>query len=121
MDDFVDCWAVVNHNSSPGVAAVMEGIPVILTDPERSQARDVATQVSVPEFDGRIITVPFSFKEIDSEGLISYVPDPERCDRVAGLAVNYATLRRVGAPDKRVALMFSAIMIVRMSPMLRGR
>ncbi|WP_264073138.1 cobaltochelatase subunit CobN, partial [Mycolicibacter minnesotensis] len=26
---------------------------------------DVATQVAVPEFDGRIITVPFSFKEID--------------------------------------------------------
>jgi cobaltochelatase CobN len=70
--------------------------------------RDVATQVAVPEFDGRIITVPFSFKEIDSEGLISYVPDPERCDRVAGLAVNYATLRRVSAADKRVALMFSA-------------
>ena len=44
MDDFANCWAVVNHNSSPGVAAVMEGIPVILTDPERSQARDVATQ-----------------------------------------------------------------------------
>lgn len=70
--------------------------------------RDVATQVAVPEFDGRIITVPFSFKEIDSEGLISYVPDPERCDRVAGLAVNHATLRRVSAPEKRVALMFSA-------------
>ena len=70
--------------------------------------RDVATQVAVPEFDGRIITVPFSFKEIDAEGLISYVPDPERCARVAGLAVNYATLRRVGAGDKRVALMFSA-------------
>ena len=43
MQDFVDCWAVVNHNSSPGVAAVIEGIPVILTDPSRSQARDVAT------------------------------------------------------------------------------
>jgi len=70
--------------------------------------RDVATQVAVPEFDGRIITVPFSFKEIDAEGLISYVPDPERCARVAGLAVNYATLRRVSAPEKRVALMFSA-------------
>src|SRR5690625_2142027 len=26
---------------------------------------DVASQVAVPEFDGRIITVPFSFKEID--------------------------------------------------------
>ena len=70
--------------------------------------RDVATQVAVPEFDGRIITVPFSFKEIDDEGLIFYVPDPERCARVAGLAVKYATLRRVSAPDKRVALMFSA-------------
>ena len=33
---------------------------------------DVATQVAVPEFDGRIITVPFSFKEIDDDGLISY-------------------------------------------------
>ncbi len=70
--------------------------------------RDVATQVAVPEFDGRIITVPFSFKEIDDEGLISYVPDPERCDRVAGLAVNHAALRRVSASDKRLALMFSA-------------
>ena len=70
--------------------------------------RDVATQVAVPEFDGRIITVPFSFKEIDAEGLISYVPDPERCARVAGLAVNYATLRRVAPADKRVALVFSS-------------
>ena len=43
MDDFTDCWTVVNHNSSPGVAAVIQGIPVILTDPDRSQARDVAT------------------------------------------------------------------------------
>ena len=44
MQDFVNCWVVVNHNSSPGVAAVMEGIPVILTDPVRSQAGDIATQ-----------------------------------------------------------------------------
>lgn len=69
---------------------------------------DVATQVAVPEFDGRIITVPFSFKEIDDEGLISYVPDPERCARVAGLAVRHARLRSVPAAEKRVALVFSA-------------
>ena len=42
-DDFAMCWAVVNHNSSPGVAAIIEGIPVILTDSDRSQARDMAT------------------------------------------------------------------------------
>ena len=61
---------------------------------------DVATQVAVPEFDGRIITVPFSFKEIDDEGLISYVADPERCARVAGLAVRHARLRSIAAADR---------------------
>ena len=69
---------------------------------------DVATQVAVPEFDGRIITVPFSFKEIDDEGLISYVADPERCARVGGLAVRHARLRAIAAPKKKVALVFSA-------------
>ncbi len=69
---------------------------------------DVATQVAVPEFDGRVITVPFSFKEVDPDGLIAYVPDPERCARVAGLAVKYATLRHVAPSEKRVALVFSA-------------
>ena len=69
---------------------------------------DVATQVAVPEFDGRIITVPFSFKEIDDEGLITYTADPERCARVAGLAVRHARLRHVPVADKRVALVFSA-------------
>ncbi len=69
---------------------------------------DVATQVAVPEFDGRIITVPFSFKEIDHDGLISYAADPERCARVAGLAVRHAQLRHIAPADKRVALVFSA-------------
>ncbi|KLO26681.1 cobaltochelatase subunit CobN [Mycobacterium haemophilum] len=69
---------------------------------------DVASQVAVPEFDGRIITVPFSFKEIDGDGLISYVADQERCARVAGLAVRHAQLRHIAAADKRVALVFSA-------------
>jgi cobaltochelatase CobN len=69
---------------------------------------DVATQVAVPEFDGRIITVPFSFKEIDDEGMITYSADPERCARVAGLAVRHARLRHVPAADKQVALVFSA-------------
>ncbi len=69
---------------------------------------DVATQVAVPEFDGRIITVPFSFKEVDDDGLIAYVADPERCARVAGLAVRHARLRHIAAADKKVALIFSA-------------
>ncbi|MGV9820509.1 cobaltochelatase subunit CobN [Nocardia xishanensis] len=69
---------------------------------------DVATQVAVPEFDGRIITVPFSFKEFDADGLSTYVPDPERAARVAGIATRYARLRHIPAADKRLAVVLSA-------------
>ncbi|WP_280424159.1 cobaltochelatase subunit CobN [Nocardia carnea] len=69
---------------------------------------DVATQVAVPEFDGRIITVPFSFKEFDADGLSTYVPDVERAARVAGIAVRHARLRYIPAERKRLALMLSA-------------
>ena len=69
---------------------------------------DSANQIAIPEFDGRIITAPFSFKEIDADGLPRYVADPERCDRVARIAVNHARLRHVPASERRVALMLSA-------------
>ncbi|MEV5828967.1 cobaltochelatase subunit CobN [Spirillospora sp. NPDC052242] len=69
---------------------------------------DTATQVAVPEFDGRLITVPFSFKETDEDGLSVYVADEERAARVAGIAVRHAALRHVPAGEKRVALMLSA-------------
>ncbi|GGV39395.1 cobaltochelatase CobN [Actinomadura cremea] len=69
---------------------------------------DTATQVAVPEFDGRLITVPFSFKETDEDGLSVYVADEERAARVAGIAVRHGALRHVPPADKRVALMLSA-------------
>jgi cobaltochelatase CobN len=69
---------------------------------------DVATQVAVPEFDGRIITVPFSFKETDADGLPSYVPDAERCRRVAKIAVNHARLRYLAPSERKIALVLSA-------------
>jgi len=69
---------------------------------------DVATQVAVPEFDGRIITVPFSFKEVDADGLPHYVPDPERCARVASLAVNHARLRHIPPSERKIAVVLSA-------------
>ncbi|MEE2046151.1 cobaltochelatase subunit CobN, partial [Nocardiopsis tropica] len=69
---------------------------------------DSATQIAIPEFDGRIITVPFSFKEIDSDGLPRYVADPERCTRLAGTAVAHARLRHVPPAEKRIAVVLSA-------------
>ncbi|GAB3976335.1 cobaltochelatase subunit CobN [Plantactinospora veratri] len=69
---------------------------------------DAATQVAVPEFDGRLITVPFSFKETDTDGLPRYVADPERAARVAGTAVRLARLRHTPAERRRIALVLSA-------------
>jgi cobaltochelatase CobN len=69
---------------------------------------DAATQVAIPEFDGRLISVPFSFKEIDSDGLSHYVADPERAARVAGTAMALARLRHIPAGQRRVALMLSS-------------
>ncbi len=69
---------------------------------------DSATQIAIPEFDGRIITAPFSFKEVDADGLPHYVADPERCARVAGIAVRHARLRRIPNAEKRLALVLSA-------------
>ena len=69
---------------------------------------DVATQVAVPEFDGRVITVPFSFKEYDDEGLARYVPDTERATRLANLATRHGLLGKIDAADKRVVVMLSA-------------
>lgn len=69
---------------------------------------DAATQVAIPEFDGRLITVPFSFKEIDADGLTVYVADAERAARVAGIAVRHARLRHIPPARRRVVLMLSA-------------
>jgi hypothetical protein len=51
-DDFINAWAVITYNSSPAVAAAIEGIPVFVTDPipQMSQAFEVAnTELSLIE------------------------------------------------------------------------
>lgn len=42
IEDLQNCWAVINHNSSPTVGAAIEGYPVFVTDPVRSQCKDIA-------------------------------------------------------------------------------
>ncbi|WP_326599710.1 cobaltochelatase subunit CobN [Streptomyces sp. NBC_01803] len=69
---------------------------------------DAAMQVAIPEFDGRLITVPFSFKEEGPDGVPVYVADPERAGRVAGIAVRYAALRHKPNAGKRLGLVFTA-------------
>jgi len=69
---------------------------------------DAAMQVAIPEFDGRLITVPFSFKEEGPDGIPRYVADPERAARLAGIAVRHARLARTPNAAKRVAIMLSS-------------
>jgi cobaltochelatase CobN len=69
---------------------------------------DAAMQVAIPEFDGRLITVPFSFKEQGPDGIPRYAADPERAARLAGIAVRHARLARTPNAAKRVAIMLSS-------------
>src|SRR3954451_9648393 len=79
-----------------------------LADDDGLSPLDVGNQVAIPEFDGRLISVPFSFKEVDADGLTSYVADPERAARVAGTAVAHARLRHTPPGQRRIVLMLSA-------------
>jgi cobaltochelatase CobN len=75
---------------------------------------DAATQVAIPEFDGRIVGGVISFKERDWEGspvgvaVPRYVPDVERCARVARLAVRSARLSHLPAEKRRVAMLLTS-------------
>ena len=75
---------------------------------------DVAMRVAIPEFDGRVISVPFSFnEEVDDEtalgtSVCAYRSVPDRVSRVAGVAVSAARLRSIPAATKKVAIVLSA-------------
>lgn len=69
---------------------------------------DAAMQVAIPEFDGRLITVPFSFKEQGPDDVPVYRADPERAARVAGIAVRHAVLKHRTNAEKKLALVFTA-------------
>jgi cobaltochelatase CobN len=75
---------------------------------------DVAMAVAIPEFDGRIVTVPFSFKEVVDDGdelgapVTAYRTRPDRVGRVAGIAARLARLRSTPAAERKVAVVLSA-------------
>jgi cobaltochelatase CobN len=68
---------------------------------------DVAMQVALPEFDGRIIGPPFCFKE-EVDGTVRYVADRERCRALARMAVAQARLRSKPNTEKRLAIVLSS-------------
>ncbi len=75
---------------------------------------DVAMAVAIPEFDGRVVSVPFSFKEEVDDGdelgvpVSAYRTQPDRTERVARLALGLARLRSRPPAERRIALVLSA-------------
>jgi cobaltochelatase CobN len=67
---------------------------------------DTAMNVAIPEFDGRIITVPLSFKEKGREAK-GYEPLEDRVERVAGLAIRFSRLRHIPNQQKKIAFVFT--------------
>jgi cobaltochelatase CobN len=75
--------------------------------------RDLAMNVALPEFDGRIITTAVSFKNtlahdpaLQTE-VVRYQPRGDRIDHVADLARNWARLRHTLNAGKKIAILLA--------------
>ncbi len=75
---------------------------------------DAAMTVAIPEFDGRIISVPFSFKEtIDDDtgfgtSITAYRSNPSGLAAVASQVERLSRLRHLKNSEKRIAVVLSA-------------
>ncbi|WP_010268886.1 cobaltochelatase subunit CobN [Paenibacillus senegalensis] len=74
---------------------------------------DTAMNVALPEFDGRIITVPVCFKETDADDPVletsvrRYQALADRCDYVARLAIRWSRLAYKDNSNKKIAFMLN--------------
>ena len=82
---------------------------------------DIAMNVALPELDGRVITVPVSFKEAFSsqvsgvrcQGKVGggelrrYVPDLGQVEAVCSLAARYARMARTPVSERKIAIVLS--------------
>ncbi len=118
-------WGEEGTTDAEGLLADL-GIPVLqamvsLSAEEAWQASamglgpvETAMNVALPEFDGRIITVPVSFRgpvepaagrhDVASR---RYQPVPDRIEAVARLALAWARLAMLPARDRRIALILT--------------
>jgi cobaltochelatase CobN len=99
----------LEHLGIPVVQAIASGMPRGAWEGSRRglNALDTAVNVAIPEFDGRIISVPLSFKERNSSVENLYIGHEERAGRIAGIAVRLAALRRMPNREKRIAFVLT--------------
>jgi cobaltochelatase CobN len=69
---------------------------------------ETAINVAIPEFDGRIITVPVSFKERSTgQDAALYSPNTERISRVAAMAARLVDLQQKPNSEKKIAFVLT--------------
>ncbi|MDQ1361271.1 MAG: cobaltochelatase CobN [Acidimicrobiaceae bacterium] len=118
LDEQAECWdaGALADLDVPVIQAICATVPSQAWESSHTglSPMDVAMAVAIPEFDGRVITVPFSFKEtVDADDVLgspvtAYRTRPDRVARVAGLAVRLARLKTTPPAEKRIALVLSA-------------
>jgi cobaltochelatase CobN len=96
----------------PVVQAITSGMNQWQWDasPRGLNPLDTAMNIALPEFDGRLISVPISFKEIPPDasfGGARYAPVPDRVERVVDQVLRLASLRRKENREKRIAFIFT--------------
>jgi cobaltochelatase CobN len=89
---------------APLLQAICCGTPRTLwsESPRGLSPAEAAMNVALPECDGRIISVPVTFKENHR-----YQPDVERIQRVAAFARRWALLRTKPNAEKRIGIVLS--------------
>ncbi|MCS7044193.1 MAG: cobaltochelatase subunit CobN [Bryobacterales bacterium] len=95
-------------------APVLQAIPASMPESIWSLSKtglsplETAIHVALPELDGRITTVPISFKERSPEiPAPIYQPVEDRCSQVASLAAAMVRLRTLPADQKRIAIILN--------------
>ncbi len=101
--------AAFERLSVPVLQAIASGMPreVWEISTRGLNPLETAINVAIPELDGRIITVPLSFKDRSPEGQGLYRAHPERMARIAGLAAALSRLRRLHREEVRVAFVLT--------------
>lgn len=68
---------------------------------------ELAISVALPELDGQITTVPYTFNEKDGEGRETVTYSDDRVRAIAAMAVRWARVSHVPVSERRVSILFN--------------
>ena len=94
--------AVVTYNTPGEWKESMQGLSPL----------DISMGIAMPEFDGMLITVPVAARDrtdidpLTGARVIRFEPLPERIEKMVRLSLNWARLRHIPNPEKKVAIIF---------------